>query len=545
MFTSFASCFYFAVAILSVPCFGSKSIRRHEFRSRSTAPADEKKPAPPPGSPAWIRQNPPPPLCTAESKVNVYVGKDNRRTLTTSEGFFSDEASRNAVRCKGSLPSEKCLPLALRANDQADTDTAPGPMLLLSRNKGSLQSIMMDAVEGPLPANQVPMESHISGFGGNVEATTTKPATLQPEKPALKAAEFTKSGDFAIQPPNPSLKEPVVEVKKPDIKVTDASSASANNPTPTHPASKTLQVPKEPPVVPVKTAPEHAQTGTPAPHQIQPHQHQQASGGSLSPNAAAAAAAANAPKASFHTSDPCSGIKQEKCPCVQDNDLPLLWKPHQQVVDMVQEISLAVPEQKDRDLKKDPLHILIVGVGTGSLSMSVLNNCRVFVPGGLRVESVEPDGTTMTVAQQLFGFQGIAAVHKVEVNQCGNALAARQGGNAENGGKYDVVVLNVFNGDSTVPTQCRNQTFLGQVKNVLKDQGMLMNIVHDKQLKEVLTDYTEVFGYKVRKDQVKAAGEPTNYWVISAGDLDLAKSGAAWPQLTGFVAIMLASLVAF
>jgi hypothetical protein len=421
---------------------------------------------------------------------SVYVGKENRRTFTTIADYNSDEASRNRVRCKGALPSEKCLPFELRT-EKADTDSMPAPVLL-SRKTTSLRSIMMDAVEGPLPQNQVPMESHISGFGQNTEFS------IQPPKPALKPYDSKKA--LEVQP---------VEIKKPEVVATPTGAP------PTHPASQTVQVPKQHPY----------------------HQHQAAS-----PTQATPAPGAPPPNADFyhHTSNPCSSISEKQCPCTQDNDLPLLWRPSQYVVDRVEEVSLAVPEQKDRDLKKDPLHILVIGVGTGSISMSVLNNCRVFVPGGLKVESVEPDQSTLSVAQQLFGFKALPGVHKIEVNKCGDAIQQRQkDGNAANGGKYDVVVINVFNGDDTVPSQCKNQTFLGQIKSLVKDQGVVMNIVHDKQLSETITDYTAVFGYRVRKDQVKERDGPTNYHVIMAGDLDLAKSGAAWSSFTGFVTTML------
>jgi len=221
----------------------------------------------------------------------------------------------------------------------------------------------------------------------------------------------------------------------------------------------------------------------------------------------------------------------------------LFWKPTQSLVEKVEQVSLAVPEQKigkkTRDLKEDPLHILLLGVGSGALSMSVLNNCRVFVPGGLKVESVEPDQSIMNVAQQLFGFKGIPGVHKIEVGSCGVALQQRvKDGNAANGGKYDAVVINVFNGDDTVPTECKNQTFLGQVKTIVKDQGVVLQSVHNKELSSALSDYTAVFGYKVRKDPVKMSDGTESYHVIVAGDLDLVKSGTARQCFLGFVAMM-------
>lgn len=249
-----------------------------------------------------------------------------------------------------------------------------------------------------------------------------------------------------------------------------------------------------------------------------------------------------------HTSTPCSSVSTKECPCVQDNDRPLLWAPNQYIINKVEVASLAVPEQKNRDLKKEPLHILVLGAGSGALTMSVLNNCRVFVPGGLKVESVEPDQSVATVAQQLFGFKDINGVHKFEVTSCGNALQERvKDGNAANGGKYDVVVINVFNGDDSVPSECRNQTFLGQIKSVVKDQGVVLQSVHHKELKAALADYTQVFGYKVHTDQVTQPEEKNLgvYHVIAAGDLALVKSGAALPQWIGCAVILLATVVAF
>lgn len=455
-------------------------MRRHEFYSRST-PEEGKLPPPPPGSPAYIKAHPPPPLCIADSKLNVYIDKDNRRTFTTSGGYFSEEATKNKVRCKGSLPSEKCLAFELR-KDKADADNAPAPVFLLARKSGSLRSIMMDAVEGPIPKNQVPMEASISGFGGHQ--------------------------DFSAQPPKPALKP--VEVTKPQVV---ANRSQAGQASPVHPAAQKIQAPK-----PKHPVPSHSGPPTPG---------------------------ATPPNSDFinHMSNPCSAVSHKQCPCVQDNDLPLLFTPHQYVVDKVGDVSLAVPEQKDRDLHKDPLHILVIGVGSGSLSMSVLNNCRVFVPGGLKVESVEPDQTTMTVAQQLFGFKAIDGVHKTEVNHCGDALQSRmKDGNAANGGKYDVVILNVMNGDDIVPSGCKNQTFLGQVKTLVKNQGVVMNIVGKQQLKETMTDYTAIWGNLVRSDPVHAPEGPTNYHVIFAGDLNLAKSSAGLPYFSGLIVILLASL---
>jgi len=474
------------------PCEGSKAVDMRRHTSMSTADPYGGKGPPPIGSPAYIREHPPPPLCVVDGKMSVFIGTDNKRTFTTTSGFFSDEALRNKVRCKGSLPSKKCLPFELR-KEKADSESAPA-ITLLNRKSGSLRSIMMDAVEGPIPANQVPMEAHISGFG-------------------------KENTGFAIQPPSPETKPAEIKALKPEV-VTPATAT----PSPVHPAAQTVQQPKQPveaPKHPAAQAVQSVQAKVPAP------------GGTV------ASAAFN-----NHMSSPCSGIPAKECTCVQETDLPLLWAPSQYLVDKVEQVSLAVPEQKDRDLKKDPLHILVLGVGTGSLSMSVLNNCRVFVPGGLKVESVEPDQNVMTVSQQFFGFKGIDGVHMIEVNSCGHALQAREEFVKRNAdGKYDVVVINVVNSDGTVPTECRNSTFLGQVKNVVKEHGVVLQSVHNSELSATLQDYGSVFGHKVRKDAVTDE-DVRNYHIIVAGDLNLVKSGADWPCFIGFAA-MLATFVAF
>eukprot|EP00746_Dinoflagellata_sp_MGD_P015289 gnl/MRDRNA2_/MRDRNA2_133885_c0_seq1.p1 gnl/MRDRNA2_/MRDRNA2_133885_c0~~gnl/MRDRNA2_/MRDRNA2_133885_c0_seq1.p1 ORF type:complete len:502 (+),score=83.34 gnl/MRDRNA2_/MRDRNA2_133885_c0_seq1:269-1774(+) len=488
---------YIAIIMLASPCESSKAVSFHRHEVKSVAEASRGDPAAgadaPHGSPAYIKAHPPPPLCVADAKLNVYVGEDNMRTFTTTSGYWSDEANRNKVRCKGSLPSEKCLPVELRKG-KADKESSPSLGLIAQKNRrsGSLRSVLMDAIEGPVPVGKLPTEASISGFG--------------------------KSTDFAAQPPNPETKPAEVKGFKPGLPV----SSGVPQQSPVHPAAKNV---KEAPVVP---------------------------NGSLSKTAvqgevSARGSAPQSAEFSSHLSTlSCTSVSHKECPCAQDNDRPLLWAPHQSIIDKVEAVSLAVPEQKNRDLKKEPLHILVLGVGTGALSMSVLNNCRVFVPGGLKVESVEPDQSVATVAQNLFGFKGISGVHKLEVSSCGLALDARmKDGNAENGGKYDVVIINIFNGDDTVPTQCRNQTFLGQVKSVVKDQGVVLQSVHNKELSATLSDYTNIFGYKVRKDAVSAVdGKNGSYHIIVAGALDLVKSSAALPRYFGFAVMLLAMSVA-
>jgi len=501
------SVIHIAIILLLAPCEASRGkavdLHRHELLSTSITTRGD--PGPPPGSPAYIRANPPPPMCSADSKVNVFVGKDNVRTFTTVSGYFSDEASRNKVRCKGSLPSEKCLAFDLRTK-KSDAEVSP-PLGLLAHRKngktGSLRSTLIDAVEGPLPT-----ESSISRFGTTTELT--------------------------VQAPNPETKPADMKGFKPGLSVSPGVPQNS----PVHPAAKTIKEAENPPAQNAKDKE--------APKQQVPQQ----GGGAINPIAAAGTGGVvQSHDFTSHSSTECSSVSAKECPCVQDNEGgPLLWAPNQYIVSKVEEVSLAVPDQKNRDLKKEPLHILVLGVGSGALSMSVLNNCRVFVPGGLKVESVEPDQSVATVAQQLFGFKSISGVHKVEVTSCGHALEERvKDGNAANGGKYDVVVINVFNGDDSVPTECRNATFLGNIKSVVKDQGVVLQSIHSKELKAAMGDYTSVFGYKVRTDQVKESEEKNSgaYHVIVAGDLDLVKSGAALPHWIGFTVVLLAALVAF
>jgi len=487
---------YIAVIMLVAPCEGSKAVSFHRHEVKTVSKTSRGDPGggnagAPPGSPAYIRAHPPPPLCVGDAKVHVYVGEDNLRTFTTTSGsYWSDEAMRNKVRCKGALPSQKCLPVELRKG-KADKEASP-PLGLIAahRRSGSLRSVLMDAIEGPVPVGHLPTEASISHFG--------------------------KSADLAAQPPNPETKPADMKGFKPGLDV----SPGVPQQSPVHPAAKNV----EKPVVP---------NGSMSKAAVQ---------GEVS---ARGNAAQSADFSSQLSTVPCTSVPYKECPCAQDNDRPLLWAPSQSLVQKVEAVSLAVPEQKNRDLKKDPLHILVLGVGTGALSMSVLNNCRVFVPGGLKVESVEPDQSIATVAQNLFGFKGISGVHKLEVSSCGLALDARmKDGNSANGGKYDVVIINIFNGDDTVPTQCRNQTFLGQVKSVVKDQGVVMQSVHNKELAATLSDYTNIFGYKVRKDSVSAFdGKNGSYHIIVAGDLDLVKSGTALPSCFGFAVAFLAMSV--
>lgn len=515
-----ASLCYLLITMFMVPCKGSIAVdfRRHEFASRSSVNTGEKGPpaGPPPGSPAWIKANPPPPLCMADDKLSVYVGRDNLRTFTTIGGYHSDEALRNKVRCKGALPSEKCLPFELRKSGKSDADSAPALGLYVNRKSGSFRSIMMDAVEGPIPLNQVPTEATISGFGGGYH----NDFAAQPPDPANKP--------FEIKGVKPPALKPVDDIK--DFSPEVVSPKTAQN-TPTHPASQSVQKPSKAPP-------------------------SRASGGALSPKALHSSV--EGPPATpantdftHHMSTPCSGVSHKTCPCVPDSDLPLMWKPSQSIVQKIEQVTLAAPERKNRDLKKEPLHILVLGAGSGALSMSVLNNCRVFVPGGLKVESVEPDQSVMTVSQQLFGFKDIPGVHKIEVSSCSLAVDGRtkfveEQAKYGNAAKYDVVVINVFNGDDTVPTQCRNATFLGQVRKIVKDQGVVLQSINKKELDGTLTDYTTVFGHRVRGDPVSMGEGPGSYHVIVAGDLELVKSGTtkSWPCFIGFVAVV-AAFVSF
>lgn len=138
-----------------------------------------------------------------------------------------------------------------------------------------------------------------------------------------------------------------------------------------------------------------------------------------------------------------------------------------------------------------PFHILLIGLGGGALPEYTVQHC----PKGIRMESVEFDPRVIDAATGFFGLHLKQGVNSVENGDGGAAVAKR----AQNGDKYDVVMVDAFQSAGKVPDSCKNTKFIQNVKKILRPQGKLIQQIWSPQYEQVIEDYKKIFG----NDKVK------------------------------------------
>lgn len=198
------------------------------------------------------------------------------------------------------------------------------------------------------------------------------------------------------------------------------------------------------------------------------------------------------------------------CPCEQENHLPLKVPAEQQMMDMMKPVCNAASDDTQRTFADDPFRVLIVGLGSATLPMYALENCRVFVSKGIKIEATEQDPRIINLASKLFGYHSVPELNTLEQVEGGLAVKQR----SMNQTKYDVVLVNTLDASGGVPESCRNPTFITNVKNILRTNGRVIQTLRSPQYEETTNEYVKTFG----RQQVKSykTKEP-NEWIVEAG----------------------------
>lgn len=113
-------------------------------------------------------------------------------------------------------------------------------------------------------------------------------------------------------------------------------------------------------------------------------------------------------------------------------------------------------------LKPDPQHILIIGLGGGSLPSAL----HKILPQA-RIETVELDPAVAKVAERFFGFQP-GPLNTVAIED-GRVFVKRA---QKQGKKYDLVILDAFD-HVYVPEHMMTRDYLLEVKSLLARDGVL------------------------------------------------------------------------
>lgn len=132
--------------------------------------------------------------------------------------------------------------------------------------------------------------------------------------------------------------------------------------------------------------------------------------------------------------------------------------------------------------------VLLIGLGGAALPEYVLSRCGE----GTRFESVEYDPRVIEAAEAFFGFSISEGRSEVERGDGGCAVRER----AQQGDRYDVVMVDAFAPGGSVPASVSNSVFASNVLSILKPGGQLVQHILTADLQEnpLLKRYQQVFG---------------------------------------------------
>jgi predicted membrane-bound spermidine synthase len=117
-------------------------------------------------------------------------------------------------------------------------------------------------------------------------------------------------------------------------------------------------------------------------------------------------------------------------------------------------------------------HVLIVGLGGGSVPRQF---CAIYGEK-MRVDVVEIDPVVLEVARRYFGFrdldrQDLSAPYVAFVEDARQFIRHGRGRFA----KYDLIILDAYSGGGQIPAHLVTREFLGQVRERLADDGVLVS----------------------------------------------------------------------
>lgn len=130
--------------------------------------------------------------------------------------------------------------------------------------------------------------------------------------------------------------------------------------------------------------------------------------------------------------------------------------------------------------------VLLIGLGGGALPTHILANC----PAGTSVETIEYDPRVAEAASRFFGLRLQPGVNDIFVDEGGAAVAKR----ASEGRSYDAVLIDAWTGPFDVPESCRSESFIGNVRRILKPGGLALQNIDMGQFERTLPIYSHEFG---------------------------------------------------
>jgi len=193
----------------------------------------------------------------------------------------------------------------------------------------------------------------------------------------------------------------------------------------------------------------------------------------------------------------CSEVSQsEECRCTARFDEPLKL-PYQQ-----QMANEALRLCKIKAQAKQPLRLLMFGLGGGAVPMYIRHQCD-----SVLIESVESDARVALIAQQLLGFVADSK-NKVEIADGEEAAQRHAATNPwPTGLHYDVVLVDCFDGQSSVAPSCRSERFIHALHSLLAPEGQVLHNVMDTDMKQMLPMYQATFGAPLTTKQAVKDGQ--------------------------------------
>lgn len=180
----------------------------------------------------------------------------------------------------------------------------------------------------------------------------------------------------------------------------------------------------------------------------------------------------------------CAEVSKEgDCLCTPVVNEPLKLAYQQQMVSRTLDLCSAKAQSKE------PFRVLMFGLGGGAVPMYIRGHCKTAA-----IESVDSDAKVALVAQQLFGFKADSN-NKVEIADAEEAAERHAKSNPwPEGKKYDVILVDCFDGQSRVAPSCRSDRFLHAVRTALGPDGQVMHNVMDTDVTQLVPMYKATFG---------------------------------------------------
>jgi spermidine synthase len=156
--------------------------------------------------------------------------------------------------------------------------------------------------------------------------------------------------------------------------------------------------------------------------------------------------------------------------------------------------------------KPEPKRILVLGLGGGVIPREI----RYYFPAS-DIDVAEIDPEISRIATEFFGFAEDA---KLKVRIADGRIFIREQLRKEAVPKYDIVILDAFNGDY-IPFHLMTKEFLEEVKGVLAEDGVVVaNVFYNNRLFDAeLKTFLAVFG----RCQVFLGAYSTNAMLAASG----------------------------